>query len=163
MYMPTVARFTARDPLPEKEEPILMREMSKELQLLTQSYAYTMSNPLGAVDPTGLVPSCIGLLCLCAPDPDAKKGCSDLSKMTVRAKEKDKCPAGYTKTKTELYQLTPKKLLSTTYACWKCDGDCPQVKPTDPINICKGAKYKDDSGKAQNRYEEGEKCRCVKR
>ena len=46
MYMPTVARFTARDPLPQNGEPVLINRL--------HPYVYAYNNPANRIDPSGL-------------------------------------------------------------------------------------------------------------
>jgi len=46
MYMPTVARFTARDPLPENGNPVVFLAMTP--------YAYAAGNPVNVTDASGL-------------------------------------------------------------------------------------------------------------
>lgn len=46
MYMPTVARFTARDPLPTNGDPVLIKTL--------HPYAYANNNPSKTTDPSGL-------------------------------------------------------------------------------------------------------------
>ena len=47
MYQPTLARFTARDPLPQ-EGPVLMGRIPGN------TYAYAESNPVNRMDPSGM-------------------------------------------------------------------------------------------------------------
>lgn len=46
MYMPTVARFTARDPLPPHKDPILLQQPFP--------YVYALNMPMRLIDPSGL-------------------------------------------------------------------------------------------------------------
>lgn len=48
MYQPTLARFTARDPLPQNG-PVLMGRVPSSV------YAYTENNPIVQIDPSGMV------------------------------------------------------------------------------------------------------------
>ena len=53
MYMPTLARFTARDPLPPDGEPVLLRG----IPILTRAgsqYKYANNNPTSFTDPSGM-------------------------------------------------------------------------------------------------------------
>ncbi len=47
MYMPTVARFTARDPLPMNGDPILLGSFPP--------YTYADGNPVDGIDPSGML------------------------------------------------------------------------------------------------------------
>src|SRR5438046_3070960 len=59
MYMPTVARFTARDPLPQNGEPVLF----------PTPYWYGNNSPALSIDPSGML-TITGI----EPFPDAKCG-----------------------------------------------------------------------------------------
>ena len=61
MYMPTLARFTARDPMPPDGEPMLLG---------ASRYGYVRNNPLNFVDPSGLSPEE-----QCGNAPDCTGGC----------------------------------------------------------------------------------------
>lgn len=50
MYMPTLARFTSRDPLPEVGNAILGGVHFKSMN----AYAYAESDPVNNVDPSGI-------------------------------------------------------------------------------------------------------------
>jgi RHS repeat-associated protein len=58
MYMPTLARFTARDPLSPDGEPVLLAGLSDDLARSAPSgpYTYAANNPAKYVDPSGLSP-----------------------------------------------------------------------------------------------------------
>ncbi len=51
MYMPTLARFTARDPMPPDGEPVLLGR---------STYEYADNNPVNEFDPSGLSPLILG-------------------------------------------------------------------------------------------------------
>ena len=54
MYMPTLARFTSRDPLADTAEPV-MGGLSAEVQAaIIQQYAYANNSPPNFMDPSGL-------------------------------------------------------------------------------------------------------------
>lgn len=73
MYMPTLARFTALDPLPPDGEPVLLG---------ASRYAYVNNNPTNFVDPSGLTP--VGQACcfLCY-GPIAKGGEGSVKKAGI--------------------------------------------------------------------------------
>ena len=53
MYTPTLARFTARDPMPPDGEPLLLGFI-RDTSAFQQPYAYAKNSPLLYVDPSGL-------------------------------------------------------------------------------------------------------------
>lgn len=58
MYMPVLARFSARDPLP----------IERDLVLLGATYAYVNNSPIGKIDPSGLDPIPATVPGTCNPD-----------------------------------------------------------------------------------------------
>ena len=67
MYMPTLARFTSRDPLADTEEPV-MGGISPAVQAaIIQQYAYANNSPMNFMDPSGL---CCEPHSYCGPDVD---------------------------------------------------------------------------------------------
>ena len=58
MYMPTLARFTARDPMPPDGEPVLFGGLPNGLSSVapyaSHPYGYASNNPLAYTDPSGL-------------------------------------------------------------------------------------------------------------
>jgi len=71
MYMPTLARFTARDPLGEDEAVLLDRNLPS-----LQPYIYAANNPVRFVDPSGLFP--LLLAGPITPPKDNDEGCTGL-------------------------------------------------------------------------------------
>ena len=56
MYMPTLARFTSRDPLAEEGIPILggLPEEVPTAGPTLKPYVYVSNDPINALDPSGL-------------------------------------------------------------------------------------------------------------
>src|SRR5207302_834859 len=87
MYMPTLARFTARDPVPPNGEPVLLGRVPDALAGYAPSspYEYANNDPLRYTDASGLQPSDS----VCQKKPKCE---------TVKAKrnKSNKCEEGYT-------------------------------------------------------------------